>query len=455
VVVAVAGAGAYYYYTTTAPTPPTPVTTTAVTTPLTTAAPVTTTTAVEMKTPLEMNIWPFMTEIVEENVKEFNRQYDENLELRQIPGDYNVAIENKLAAGTPPDLCYSMADTNNKWYKAGWIQELDAAPWADELKRLCFPGLLDACKSVDGKLIALPYANQTSVIYRNLSLLTDYKDYYPNTKEEFLDHLLELKKKKIADRPWCSTWGKLMWQLPGGLISECTAEGDYLFDENLDPTFDVNTGIRVALDFWKALWDNKLVAEEIWTWTDADYMGAFETGQYAYTLAYDSHTAVYNDPNLSKIAGKIEFMPHVPGKTGEATNFAALYSVGKKERTSSEMARVYNLGSFMAFKDKYGEYFVPKRFATLAKFPPNYLDMAQDPEVKAIFLQMMTEKEWDWQQNWMRTLVFPKEWRAFWYPEWANYMYDQVYNGITGKQSIPTTIQNMRKEAEDLKKKYP
>ena len=457
--VVIIGGVAYYLSTqgpgpTPAPTPTPKPTPTPGPTP--TPAPTPTPTPTPVPKPLEFDVWAYLTEIVEENVAEFKKEYTEQVDLKVMPGDYNAVMESKHMARTPADIMFTMADRNYRWYKAGWVISIEA-PWIEELKAEAFGGVLAACLTADDKMVALPYANQTYCLWRNAKMLGDagFKDFYPKTKEELYENCLELKQKGICEFPILLPWGRLDWQLPGSLFAQCVVEGELLFDDKLDPIFDTNTEIKHVLEHWKNLWDAKLLPADVWTWPDFPLMLAFMSGAHAYNQYVDTHRVVYRDPASSKIAEYAEWCPQIPGKELTALNAAALYTVSKKDRTPQQLERVMNLAKFLGYKDKNGGYFAAKNYSVKGGYFPAYKKLAEDPDVKAAFAARETEQEWNWQKSWYETMKSPTVYRAFWYPEWSTYMYDQVYAAVTGAQPIDTAITNIRAKAEELKKTYP
>jgi hypothetical protein len=412
--------------------------------------------------PLEFDAWAYLTEIINSNVAEFNSEYSENVDLKIVPGNYMVVEESKLMAGTPFDIDFTMGDRAQRWFKAGWTRSFDDQDWIGDMKNDIYGGVLASClgKSAAGAdtVIALPYANQTYCLWRNQKMLGDngYGDHYVHTKEDLYNICLDLKNKGVCEYPLLIPWGSLDWQLPNMIFAECFSEGEMLFNDALDPTFDTNTEIMHVLEAWKNLWDAQLVPPDVWTWPDAPLMAGFESGQHAFSYYVDTHRIVYRDPSISQIAAYAEWNDQMPGSTGTALNASALYSVSQKNRAADDLTRVMNLAKFLGYKDKNGGYFAAKNYSILGGYFPAYKALATDADILAKVAERYPhEAEWEWQKAWYGNMALPAVYRAFWYPEWSASAITEIYNGVTGAQTLATTITNMRQKAIDLKQVYP
>jgi len=465
-VVIVAAAAAGGYYASKPPTKPSPatqtitqvVTKTYVSTP--TPSPTLPKELPVSEDPIVFDVWPWGTQVIEMNVEDFKKQYDENVKLEIIPGDYNAIMESKLMTKQPMDVCFGFLDAAFRWEKAGWILPVDEDPLFPEMKKDIIPAMIEACQTVDGKFVGLPYGNQTLVIHRNIKMLEKAgygKDFIPATEEELINVCIELKKKGLSKYPLLLQLGPQDWMRPWLWFAFCHAEGDMLFDKKtLEPTFDVNTPCAHVLESWKTAWDEKLLPEGIFTTLEPDYMAMWMSGEHAYHTFWDQSRQFYNNPETSKIAGSSSIMPTLLGKNKETfTYLGCLYLISNIPRSPGKMKRVWNFGNFLAYKDKNGEFLVPKRYAVSAALFPMYRQLKDDPDIRAAWLkQVVYPEEIDYIFNMYEHMVSPIVYKTFWYLKWMPTLKDEIYNGVTGKKSIKDAITSMRTTADEMWKTY-
>jgi len=455
VAVAVAAAGGYYaLQPKPAEGPPTTVAPTTVA-PTTVAIPT---------TELQMAIWGYHPEVVEENMGIFEQQYSENGTVQVVPGDYGSVMETKFMGKAPIDVCYALNPHAFKWYTLGWLSDVEGIAKSNivpydisEIKDAITPGLRETIVTPEGKMIALPYfASVDGTLFANDQLLEDagFAGEYPKTYSELYDQLEKITKKGFPT-PYLPGWMAEWHGISFAWIWEAmNIEGDEaMFDsKTLDPTFDTNTAAAEILKNWKRLYDNNVVPKAMLTSSESDNMTWFKSGKYAYHQIEDYNIGQYNDPSQSTIGGKVSIVQNsTQQKWGDFT--AGWYAIVKRDRTPVEQERVNRLMEFFSYKDKNGEFLVPKKFVANFSILSMYPEVLNDPTVKDQLAKAFRTDPSVAISNLMSSQIVNAQ-KAVWFMDWNATVLTELPLALTGKKSINDVITTLREEAISVKKKY-
>ena len=447
-VVVAAAAGGAYYLSQPSPTAPTE------------TAILTTSTPVPSLEPLVFDVWPWGTEVLQANVKTFEEQYNEKVNLEVIPGDFPATMETKLRAGGDLDLMFNFVDSANRWYQAKWLTNLEEDPLLPQIKSEMYPSVVDAYTADDGSMIGLNYASQLNVLFRNVKMLKEagYDQNFPTTWNDLIDICVSLKKGKYCEYPFIGGFNSSLWfMIPWMFWGMAHGLGDRMFDEKYDPTptFD-KTMVRI-LEILKTFWDKKLMPEGIWSVVEADIYSTWQSGAHAFLSYWDNTMYAWNDPAQSKIAGFCDFQK-VPEKTGPDTCFdgPCIYTVSKKDRTAQKKSRLWDLLNFVGYRDKNGEFTAQKRYQRITALWSPFPELAKDPEVRDLYVSKWLYKpeRFDDLALWHGQFALPRIWRTLWAPEWQTALSQNVYAAATGKQDLDKTAATLRDLAVSLKAKY-
>lgn len=409
--------------------------------------------------PLIFDIWPWGTEMVEANAKTFSQEYNDNAVVEVIPGDYIATMGTKLFGGGAVDMLYGFVYMAYRWYKAGWLQTIENAAHTQDAMKEMSQANRENISLPDGKVLGLPYFQFTQPIFTNENMLAQagLEGVQPKTWDDFLGLCREIKQKGLSDAPYLISLGKNWHAMPWCLQSQCASEGEYLFDENNDPTFDVDTPIADILNMWVTMYKEGLVPQESLTLSETDFINAMCSGKHAYQTWTDYQVTTYNDPASSKIAGYASMLHQLPGKTHDQTLYQALYCITNRPRNPKKLDRLYNLQSFYGWRDINGDLLVSKGWA-MSVPPPGqaFPALYQDPEVMAHYKKYTIHSEdIDTILKSYETAKAPKGWHAFWFADWQNTLLDDVSLTVLGQMSVKDCITDLRTTAENLKKTYP
>jgi ABC-type glycerol-3-phosphate transport system substrate-binding protein len=431
-------------------------------------APVTITPAVSgPSAPLTFAIGGFRPDIVIENVAEFDRQWlipkDKKTRVEQLSGDLTVATQSRLAAGYPLDIVYAYPYATVTWSKAGWIMPIDnikatdIVPYdiADAINEM-YP-IVEQAYSVDGRLYGLPYfLSSYGCILTNEELLdkAGMSGDYPSTWKEMYDYVEKLAKKSITEYPLLPSWYNEPFGIPWAFVLETINQGGNkaLWEEKWPyyPTFDKGTLAEEVLKDWKRAWDNRWVPRAVLVMKQTDYLGEFATGKYFYNVNAEYYLGYFNDPSRSRIAKKTSIVPVKKQSWGILDS--AIYALVNRKRSEIDLQYAQALLEFLGYKDRYGNYYVGKRWMLL-EFLKTWPKIFNDPEVRIIWgARLYREKDLDTVNEILQKVMFPMAWKAAWYTKWNTIAQTELPLIFTGEKTIADVITTLRGQAEKLAK---
>jgi ABC-type glycerol-3-phosphate transport system substrate-binding protein len=474
-VVAAAAVGGAAYYLSQAPPPS--VTSTAGPLATTSVAPVATTSPTaypaNSQNPLVMNIWGYHPEVVQDNIRIFDQMYGtpdnpEAVNVEIVSDDYTSSMETKFMAGLPIDVCYAMDFHAHRFYKAGWIHDTsdmrnsDVVPYnINDIQTEFYPTIREDL-TIPGtdKYVGLPYfTSDHGAILTNEDLLdkAGLSGDYPTTYAELYANVEKIAKKGFKE-PYLPYWWN-GWQAIGEIWHAETinrAGPEAMFDpKTFDPTFDVNTEAAAVLKDWKYLYDNNLAPRGIFTLAEGDFISWFATGKYAYAPNHHYDIRAYNDPTLSKIAGKCSIVPSTSKQSWGLLSLGIYLMVERKGRSQHDIERAQALQQFFGYKDKTGAYFIGKKWAMEFALGAGYPAILKDPEVVSAYEKWMFRPEdLETISNNLSTAPSPPVFKNFFYVEWQTGAVPYLQAAVSGQKTIDEVITYLRQRAFDLKKKY-
>ena len=396
-------------------------------------------------TPLHFVGWQYNPQIVEENVKTFEKLYDESVEYELIPGEYHAIAETKLVGGEHIDMMYSEEDHLVRWLKAGWVRDVAGMPNVEAIKASMVPVNVRDLSLPDGKLGGLPYYTGFNSFVVNEKHLDAAKLQPPTTWDEFLDQCRKLKKDKIAEFPYNSAWQRQWASLSWSLFATWYSEGAKVFDEKNQ--FVADAPLRKILEMHRTLYKEGLVQPDIFT-LDQEGVPSFATGRHTYMVVHEYDQKVFNDPKLSQIAGSCRNVV-MPGATRSTFIWTALYLMGAQP---VDVDRTWHLMQFFGGKAKDGQYHVIKRWALDFGLGTPYVEVLNDPEVRDSFSKWKDLAVSKKQQETATPRAVAK---TMWFPEWDWYMMGEAQDYIRGQQPLDALIDKLSKKADEVKAQYP
>jgi len=468
VAVAAVGGGAYYYSTM----PPTPA-------PTATATPTMTATATATETgttftgpnqpPLYFDIWLALPDIVKMNMDNFNAQNNETGQVSVVSGDYTSVVETKLISKSKIDMVFGTPVQAVRWYKAGWLNSVDEGPHYSDIVKDIYPWVVDLMEQPQGGHLGWPYFVGGDVLHTNDKMLgqmlgrTPEASDYPKTWDDVLNQCREAKQKGLSNQPFLPEWYAWLGGLPSYIQVQCYSEGEFLFDKNFDPTFDVNTPFADVLTNWKAFVDEGLAPTSEFATTEAEHIAAFCTGKYLYSVQRDYDCYSFNDPTKSKMAGYSHIVYPMPGRTHDAAALiGGLFLISNNkffDRDAWQSFRHFRLIEHFAWKDKNGNY-AAKNYQNVFPVWMGYPSMNNDPATRALWVSKgwMSADDFDNNTKMIEGTKVPPVYKGcIWFQEWligSGGVNDLVPQVMSGKIKVDECVTTLRALAVDLKNKY-
>jgi multiple sugar transport system substrate-binding protein len=476
VVVAVAAAGGAYYYSTTPSAPPpqtTAVVTTAAPTVTVTQPAATTAASVPPMGNVMIAVWGYHPEIVQNSINEWQTEYNDKATMSVVAGDWEPSMETRFISGIPIDTAYGNPFHANRWYKAGWIQNLESIHTSDltpydisEIKSALYPGVRDSWTASDGTLLALPYftSDRGNISANDIMLQKAGISNYPETWADLYDQIDKIKAAGVADTPFLPHWFGEYFGICWGWLFEVANQGDNkaMFDDKtFEPTFDTNTLAADVLKKWVDIYNKGLVSKAVFTMSETDYIAAFTTGRYAYSpqQTYDT-IGTFNSPSICPIAGHVSLVPATKQPWGLLDEGGYVMTSNRiRPRSDQDLKRAQSFEEFFGYKNKSGVFFVAKQWALVSFLNSGYSAILQDPDVIAGYTKQMGADRVDATMKAMNSLYNvvqqPRVWKTFWYTDWQTQVQQTLPDVVRGKISVNDGITKLRDSAESLLKQFP
>lgn len=274
------------------------------------------------------------TEAWKSVVPEFEKNNNIKVKVVELPWEqYRQQLNLKFIAGKVGfDLAYIPIGWVPEIQKPGYIVPIEEYGEVKDLELEDFPGIENAYFGKEKQLYFIPYMNETHGILYRTDLFND-----PEEKENFLNRYgYELappktiaQYKDIAKffyRPDKRLYGVTLMGQRGILLgfhfyNRLFNYGGDIFDNEYHPAFNNEAGIK-ALNDLKDLFNYTSDAAKQYSWMDA--AGEFLQGTSAMAEMATTIAQVAQDPNQSKIVGKVGFTG-IPLSNANDSNIKRLY----------------------------------------------------------------------------------------------------------------------------------
>jgi multiple sugar transport system substrate-binding protein len=247
-------------------------------------------------------------------IKDFTDQTDINIEVEQIP--YAQYFNQLLLSYTSGRGDYDVPYISLLWYpalaKAGYISPISDIPGSNQLNFDDIPGISNAV--IDGKVYLVPFYQELGgIVYRtdlfnNPEERKKFKEQFgyelqpPETLKQYLD------VAKFFYRPpdlyGVTLMGQRSIHLVTHFMQRLWAMGGQLFDSDMKPVFNSDVGIA-ALENMKEFFKYASPSSKNYVFQDA--LSEFENGKSAMAEIWTTALFYANNPDISKVAGKVSF----------------------------------------------------------------------------------------------------------------------------------------------------
>lgn len=406
--------------------------------------------------PLHFIGWGYHPEIVQSNVQKFKQLYDENVQYELISdyASYPATVETRFIGGFRPDMLYAETSYMYRWWKAKFVQDVEAAKGLTQppswYRQNAFPANQNEM-SINGKWMGLAYyAGYISFIY-NKDLLAKANLKPATTWEELFTQCDQLQKDKISAHPFTMAWNKGAAGLTWASTAWFYSQGETLFDEKNNPTFkDGGVAYKQVIEWMKMMFDKGYVPPDALV-DPTEEVPAFGTGEVAYMLIHDyDQQSLNTDTKAFKTAPNKVENAIIPGKTHTTYSWTTMLLMGAG-RSDQQLERAWNLLQFFGGKAKDGQWHGNGTFALETGLGNPWTALNTDPQVLSAWSKWRNMDVHNQQLKQSKSREVEK---TMWFPEWDTYFQDQVGNYIQGKGKIDDVIKNTYQKALQLKQQY-
>jgi len=402
--------------------------------------------------PITMVGWGYSPEIVEDNVNKFKSAYQEEVDYQLTTGgNYHQIVETKFLGGQTPSVVYSESEYMYRWWKAGFIQDVEGVvgPEAtDFYKEEILPFGVSSLSLPNGNMAALPYYSGYNAFIYNQDHLDQAGLTPPTTWEELYDQCKELQAKGISEHPMLSAQGHEWASLSWSIFAIWYSEGEPVFDEDFNPTFaDGGVAFQKVIEMHKKWLDEGITPPDIMV-QESESTPAWMTGEHSFMVVHDYDQQAFNLGENSNTKG-IVANAIIPGSVRDTFSWTACYLMGAK---NVDQERAWNLMQWLGGRNKDGAYVGNTRWALEKGLGNPHTEVLADPDVIAAW---ETWRDMDVHVQQLQQSKGRAVEKTVWSPEWNWQMMTEVQEYMSGDKEIGEVIDNLVKLVGDLKELYP
>jgi multiple sugar transport system substrate-binding protein len=310
------------------------------------------------------------------------------------------------------------------------------------------PGTL-ASAMVNGRLVQLPRVTDVSNIYYQKELYDDagnqaaYKEKYgvdlapPKTFAEFKQQAVFFSNPPDL---YGTVFAGKDEGLTGRFMEIVRANGGDMFDENWKPIFNSQAGVD-AVQWFVDLYNAKAVPAGTVNYTWDDIGQGFASGTVAIDLDWPGWAAFFNDPENSKVAGKIGLAVAPVGTAGKRGGWSGSHSFSVTQACDNKEAAV----SFVTFLTDYESEMMEARAGNLPTRTQAFADVVA--EFKASDNQYMADMFATWEQSLSEARTPPLV--AQWI-EVSNVIWPEVQAAIVGEKTPQEALDRAADKATEI-----
>jgi ABC-type glycerol-3-phosphate transport system substrate-binding protein len=411
-------------------------------------------------TPVVFRGWGYEPATVEDNVRNFEEMYTENVDYQTVSGDYGVIIDTMQINNEPLDMFYGFPDSIGRYVAQDKL--LDYGSWWDfqTATSEMYPAYVDAWTWRDGKMYGVPYftgIRGSIVINKALSSKAGIETVQLTTWDDFYALCHQLKTDGVADYPLLNHWFGTFWATTWQFLWEAHNRGIQLFDENdaYRPLFDENGDVVKMLETWRGLVADGVHPESSFTMGEGPYTDAFASGQYVFSAVQTYDARRMNDPSRSQIAGQVDFATPPVGQPWGKSELGG-YLLPKRDRSDQQLARVFRNNGYHGYRDASGVLAVAKRWAIEQALGSAYPEVLEDPDVIAAYGEWMPggERQFTDMKTYFGQAVWDPFYHCPWQTEFLNLGRAEIEPAILGQQSPKDAVSNLRSGADELYERF-
>lgn len=288
--------------------------------------------------------WDYEATLVQQNLDAFGRA-NPDLRVDYTPitsAQYVRKIVAEFTGDNGPDALYCYDDSLASWAQAGYLQPLDGLPGVEEV----YAGLYESnakALTFQGKRYGLPYYTDCHGLLYNTELLAKAGiNQPPESLDELEQQALRIKQAGILRYPigfpaqLSDTWSGWLWTLLYGSEAK-------LFTDDLNPNAAGDAAVREVFAWIRrATVETKVIDPASLQQTPVPLDNAFMAGQYAFTIGARYAVRKFNDPAVSKAAGKVKlgYVPSLDGRRLGTAGNTRMYCLAAHTQVKEQAYRL-------------------------------------------------------------------------------------------------------------------
>lgn len=400
--------------------------------------------------------WPFKPEIVTDNVARYNKEQKGHVDYATVThGDYPTLMEKALIAKDKLDIIYANPPTAVRFLEAGWTLPADGIPNFQAAVDDMYPNVKEAW-TYKGKMLGMSYFLSTrGMMMVNMKRQKELgvEDAQPKNWDEFYAQILELNKKGVKD-VYLPHWFNEFYGISWAFVWEVLNRGGHVIDsKTFAPQLDAAGPAGKTLDAWKAIFNAKMVPQEVLSYNEGSLVEGFGSGRYLYSTQAAYQLAVLNDPAKSKIAGSVSFLPYQGASWGLLDS--ALYLRTARNRSAALNEDVKRFQSWYGYKDQHGKAAVGQRWAETSMLFSGYKSVMENPATEAAYKKNLAKPD-DYQAllKVYANTPAPEFWKTIWAEEFNSFLRQRLGQFLLNDEPSAQVIKDMNEKIAQLNKKY-
>ena len=400
--------------------------------------------------------WPFTPEIVTDNVDRYNREQKGHVDYATVThGDYPTLMEKALIAKDKLDIIYANPPTAVRFLEAGWTLPANDIPNFQAALDDMYPNVKDAW-TYKGKILGMSYFLSTrGMMMVNMKRQKEagVDKQQPKNWDEFYAQILELNKKGVKD-VYLPHWFNEFYGISWAFVWEVLNRGGHIIDsKTFAPQLDAAGPAGKTLDAWKAIFNAKIVPQEVLSYNEGSLVEGFGSGRYLYSTQAAYQLAVLNDPAKSKIAGSVSFLPYQGASWGLLDS--ALYLRTARARSPALDEDVKRFQSWYGYKDQNGKAAVGQRWAETSMLFSGYKSVMENPATEAAYKKNLAKPD-DYQAllKVYANTPAPDFWKTIWAEEFNSFLRQRLGQFLLNNEPSANVIKDMNEKINQLNKKY-
>lgn len=238
-------------------------------------------------------------------VREFETQHP-NVRIEATYVAYDALHDKLVTSISPARPAYDIILVDDIWFpkfaEAGWLLDVtDRIP--PELAGDVFPAAWDIV-TYNGRRWGLPWLLDQKYFFYNTEILEQAGiSKPPSTWEEMVDQARLIKQKGLVEYPIIWSWAQIEALICDWVVL-LHGNGGLFFDPHGDPMFNSSAAVD-TLEWMVATIAEGITNPASLTASEEDVRNVFSQGNAAFALNWVYMYDLANDPNESKVAGKV------------------------------------------------------------------------------------------------------------------------------------------------------